>query len=226
MPNYPPVAAFLIAALSVMAAMVARLSRLSLLCLTLARAAGWTAPLGSVRYQGSVRHAVGPRMSGDRSDSLSAEFERLAAARSGTVFGSAPDLLRERKLEHSWVLIFNAGQDDEGLYTLQGSEASVQQHGNDGTYVLAFEQHEEASRFAMLLQAQGFDMPTATEWPAEQLSEFCSSTEFGLGFVPHEALLVPPQLNYFDETAFEVVAKLQEVEEAYGADGAEVHAPC
>ena len=153
-PITPPLAAFLIAALSVMAAMVARLSRLSLLCLTLARAAGWTAPLGSVRYQGSVRHAVGPRMSGDRSDSLSAEFERLAAARSGTVFGSAPDLLRERKLEHSWVLIFNAGQDDEGLYTLQGSEASVQQHGNDGTYVLAFEQHEEACRFGMMLQVR------------------------------------------------------------------------
>ena len=37
--------------------------------------------------------------------------------------------------------------------------------------------------------------------------------QFGLGFVPHEALLVPPQVNYFDETAFEVVAKLQEVEE-------------
>ena len=207
---------------------MARVLRLSLLALSLTRAAGWSAtpPLGSVRYQGSGRRAVGPSMSGDRGDSLSAEFERLAAARSGTVFGSAPDLLRERKLEHSWVLIFNAGQDDEGLYTLQGSEASQQQHGNDGTYVLAFEQHEEASRFAMLLQAQGFDMPTATEWPAEQLSEFCSSTEFGLGFVPHEALLVPPQLNYFDETAFEVVAKLQEVEEAYGADGAEVHAPC
>jgi len=162
-------------------------------------------------------------MGGDRGDSLSAEFERLAAARSGTVFGCAPDLLRERKVGHSWVLIFNAGQDDEGLYTLQGSEAAASQHGNDGTYVLAFEQYEEASRFAMLLQAQGFDMPTATEWPAEQLSEFCSSTEFGLGFVPHEALLVPPQVNYFDETAFEVVAKLQEVEEAYGADGAEVH---
>ena len=35
---------------------------------------------------------------------------------------------------------------------------------------------------------------------------------------------MPPQLNYFDETAFEVVAKLQQAEEAYGADGAEVRA--
>ena len=164
--------------------LIAGLSRL-LLCLTLPRVASWTAPLA--RVQGSARH-IGPRMSGDRGDSLSSEFERLAAARAGTVFGCAADLLREHKVRGSWVLIFNAGQDDEGLYTLQGSEASGAQH--EGTYVLAFEQLEEASRFAMLLQAQGFDMPTATEWPAEQLSEFCASTDFGLGFVPTEALLV------------------------------------
>ena len=33
---------------------------------------------------------------------------------------------------------------------------------------------------------------------AEQLSDFCAMAEFGLGFVPHDALLVPPQHNYFD----------------------------
>ena len=173
--------------------------------------------------------------------------QRLANQRTGTEFGEPRSLLRQHKAESAWVLLFNAGERNEGVYahahacrmptrvlskpahsahwlglgryTLQGRQAPEM---GRGTYVLAFEQYEEASRFAMLLQAQGFDMPTATEWPAEQLSEFCSSTEFGLGFVPHEALLVPPQVNYFDETAFEVVAKLQEVEEAYGADGAEV----
>ena len=100
--------------------LIAGLSRV-LLCLTLPRVASWSAPLA--RVQGSARR-IGPRMSGDRGDSLSSEFERLAAARSGTVFGRAPDLLREHKMRGSWVLIFNAGQDDEGLYTLQGSEAS------------------------------------------------------------------------------------------------------
>mgnify|MGYP003312700934 CR=1 FL=1 len=59
----------------------------------------------------------------------------------------AADLLREHKVRGSWVLIFNAGQDDEGLYTLQGSEASGAQH--EGTYVLAFEQLEEASQIAL-----------------------------------------------------------------------------
>jgi hypothetical protein len=124
-------------------------------------------------------------------------------------------------------------------YTLQGRETPAKCHG---TYVLSFERHEEASRFAMLLQvaapprlpqpaaarssaqrvsalrsavqAQGFDMPTATVWGVEQLSEFCSMAEFGLGFVPHDALLIPPQHNYFDADAFE---KLQEARRAPAA---------
>ena len=33
---------------------------------------------------------------------------------------------------------------------------------------------------------------------------------------------MPPRLNYVDKAAFEEVAKLQELQEAYGADGAEV----
>ena len=193
----------------------------------LVRAAGWTVPQQLARCRAVPRLSDGRRRAATpvmSSDSLSAEFQRLSSARSGTVFGDAPDLLRERKVERSWVLIFNPGQDDEGLYTLQGSETSEAEAACDGTYVLAFEQQEEASRFAMLLQAQGFDMPAATEWPAEQLSEFCSSTQFGLGFVPGDALLVPPQRNYFDESAFELTAKLQGAEEAYGVDGAEVRA--
>ena len=106
------------------------------------------------------------------------------AQRSGTLFGYPSDLLRSRNVDNSWVLIFNAGMEDEGVcavsrarpslapahvlralraaavslstvcggrYTLQGRETPAKCHG---TYVLAFERHEEASRFAMLLQAR------------------------------------------------------------------------
>ena len=38
-----------------------------------------------------------------------------------------------------------------GRYTLQGRETPEKSHG---TYVLAFEQHEEACRFGMMLQAK------------------------------------------------------------------------
>jgi len=63
--------------------------------------------------------------------------------------------------------------------------------------VLAFEQHEEASRFGIMLQAQGFDLATATKWTSELLSDFCDTADFNLGFVPDAALLIPPEQNFF-----------------------------
>lgn len=85
---------------------------------------------------------------------------------------------------------------DEGVYTLQGRETSLD------TYVLGFELKDEADRFASLLEAQGFGMPDAMVWPAEQLSEFCAAAEFGLSFVPQNTLFMPPAHNYFDVDAF------------------------
>ena len=89
-----------------------------------------------------------------------------------------------------------------------------------GTYVLAFEQHEEACRFGMMLQAkralslaplcpcptpvltslvqaQGFDLATATKWTSELLVDFCDVANFDLGFVPDAALLIPPEQNVY-----------------------------
>jgi hypothetical protein len=53
-------------------------------------------------------------------------------------------------LDSAYVLIFNAGQQDEGVYTLQGRAAQA------NAYVLAFELNDDAGRFAQLLQAEGF----------------------------------------------------------------------
>ena len=40
---------------------------------------------------------------------------RLVAQRSGTLFGYPTDLLRSQGVDNSWVLIFNPGQEDEGV---------------------------------------------------------------------------------------------------------------
>ena len=82
-------------------------------------------------------------------------------------------------------------------YTLQRRDA-----GN-GRFVLAFEQRDEASRFAELLHAQGFDMADPTEWQAGELSDFCDSADLGLGLVPQGTFLVPPEQNKYDADAFE-----------------------
>ena len=92
--------------------------------------------------------------------------------------------------------------------------------------MLAFEEQEEASRFAMLLQAQGFDLATATKWTSELLGDFCDAADFDLGFVPDATLLMPPEQNYFvaDEPRSDEDVLLGDTErgleaEAWGCSG-------
>ena len=89
--------------------------------------------------QTSARQAVAPQMCSY--DRLSSEFQacatttqrragqvpttqpcslspsqRLANQRTGTVFGEPRSLLRQHKADSAWVLLFNAGQRNEGVY--------------------------------------------------------------------------------------------------------------
>ena len=61
-------------------------------------------------------------------------------------------------MDGCWVLIFNQGKHDEGVYTLQGKATKA------NAYVLAFERTDDADRFAQLLQAEGFDLATPLRW--------------------------------------------------------------
>ena len=89
-------------------------------------------------------------------------------------------------------------QDDEGVYTVRGSDAACA-----GMHVLAFESRAAASRYAALLQEQDFDKLTATRWESEPLADFCWRADFGLGYVPPDARPVPPQRNHVDAAAIE-----------------------
>merc|ERR1719506_735509 len=89
--------------------------------------------------------------------------------------------------EAAWVLIFNEGRQNEGVYTLQGLSGSAP------ASVLAFEHVEDADRFAHALHAEGgFDRPTALRWMAGQLATFCDDTGFALEFVPRGEMPIPP----------------------------------
>ena len=76
--------------------------------------------------------------------SLRNAIERASTTRLGSPHSAL------QGLDSAYVLIFNAGQQDEGVYTLQGRAAQA------NAYVLAFELNDDAGRFAQLLQAEGF----------------------------------------------------------------------
>ena len=124
--------------------------------------------------------AMGPDMPGDESqwssadDAALAEYARACSA-SAARCGRPQEVLRE--FSAAWVLIFNLGKSNEGVYTLQG-------RGSTNAYVLAFESMYDADRFSQLLQAENFDLPTPLRWNTPQLSDFCTAGEFEVSLVP------------------------------------------
>lgn len=101
-----------------------------------------------------------------------------------------------------FVLLFNVGTDNEGLHTLQ-------LNGQD--WVLMFEDEDDATRYALLLEAQDFLTPTVEAIAQEEIEEFCNGAGFGYhlipkGFVPEsdlERLLVMPPERNVAETDWE-----------------------
>ena len=111
----------------------------------------------------------------DDDDHALQDFIKMKEA-SAAQCGRAERVLRN--VDSAWVLIFNVGQADEGVYTLQGRATRA------AAYVLAFEQTDDAQRFAQLLEGEGFDLATPLCWDTEQLCAFCDAGEFEVSLVP------------------------------------------
>lgn len=112
-----------------------------------------------------------------------------------------------------FVLLFNPGTDNEGLHTLQVGEHNL---------VLMFEDEDDATRYALLLEAQDFPAPSVEEIEQEEIEEFCQSAGYicqivPSGFVPQSdaerLLIVPPEKNV-DATDWQPEGEAAEVEEA------------
>lgn len=103
-----------------------------------------------------------------------------------------------------FVLLFNAGTDNEGIHTIRMGDRNL---------VLMFEQEDDATRYALLLEAQDFPTPTVESILREEIEEFCRSVGYDCkfvpaGFVPQDEadrlLLSPPEVN-LDETDWQEV---------------------
>ena len=85
-----------------------------------------------------------------------------------------------------WVLLYNARTDNEGIYTLQIESNNI---------IVAFEQEDDAIRYAGMLEAQDFLTLTVENIDKQELEEFCEDAKYDLNIVPTDALLVPPEKN-------------------------------
>ena len=127
------------------------------------------------------------------------------------------------------VLLFDAGTDSEGIHSLEIAGRTV---------VLLFENPDDAERYAGLLEAQDFPVPTVEALDREDVDLFCREAGYETrliesGFVPsndeERLFMAPPQSNRDvsnwkdDAVSDDGVAEQQGAEAAKGgeAGGAE-----
>lgn len=85
-----------------------------------------------------------------------------------------------------FVLLFNARTENEGIHTIRVG---------DRNKLLMFESEDDATRFALMLEAQDFPPATVEPMDSEELEEFCTSADYDWEIVPEGALAVPPEAN-------------------------------
>lgn len=93
------------------------------------------------------------------------------------------------------VLLFDAGSDEEGIHSIELGGRTV---------VLLFEDEEDAERYAGLLEAQDFPMPSVERIHREDVELFCAQAGYEARFVPagflpksdeDRLLIAPPPRN-------------------------------
>jgi hypothetical protein len=88
-----------------------------------------------------------------------------------------------------FVLLYNAGTETEGIHTIQMGEVNK---------VLMFESEDDATRYALLLEAQDFPVPTVERIDSEEVEEFCQSAGYETELVKEGMLAIPPESNVED----------------------------
>uniref|UniRef100_A0A383W481 Uncharacterized protein n=1 Tax=Tetradesmus obliquus TaxID=3088 RepID=A0A383W481_TETOB len=109
---------------------------------------------------------------------------------------SPADLLTSRSLWHSlrevYVLLFGVGQKDtEGIYSLR----AVSDDGLPTETIIAFENMEDAIRYAALLEATMEHCPHVCSIPPTELMAFCSDSGYRCRLELEGSLLMPPDYN-------------------------------
>ena len=88
-----------------------------------------------------------------------------------------------------FILLFNARTNNEGIHTLQTG---------DRHKILMFETEDDATRFALLLEAQDFPPATVEAIDSRDIEEFCRQADYDWELVEEGRLAIPPQENVLE----------------------------
>ena len=113
------------------------------------------------------------------------------------------------------MLLFDAGGDQEGIHSIELGGRTV---------VLLFEDPDDAERYAGLLEAQDFPVPTVEVLERQEIEIFCSEAGYEARFVPagflpqsdeERLLIAPPERNmdvsrWQEQVAADVASSVEE----------------
>ncbi len=85
-----------------------------------------------------------------------------------------------------YILLFNAGTSNEGIHTIQIG---------DRQKILMFQEEDDATRFALMLEAQDFPEPTVEEIDSEEVKAFCEKADYDSELIEPGQLALPPEKN-------------------------------
>ncbi len=108
-----------------------------------------------------------------------------------------------------FVLLYNAGTANEGIHSVSVGERNI---------ILMFESEDDATRYAMQLEAQDFPVPSVEPIEAEEIKEFCQDAGYGWEVIPEDwetipekrVFLVPPERN-LEQTDWQADAPPEEI---------------
>jgi hypothetical protein len=169
--------------------------------------AGEPAPLVLAGMPKGTRASGPPRMSANWDDEDEERLFREMAGRNNgnnVMRGPAEAVLRNKPM--AYVVIFNQGMPNEGVYTLSTGV------GGSRTHILTFDNAEDADRFAHQLQGENFNVLGGERsvsldakplmWDARRIAEFCHRSDFEVALVPAGGMIRPPESNTYDPAQF------------------------
>ncbi|MDJ1175996.1 DUF3110 domain-containing protein [Roseofilum capinflatum] len=91
-----------------------------------------------------------------------------------------------------YVLLFNVGTENEGIHTIKVPHPDPRQVRNK---VLIFEMEDDATRFALQLEAQDFPSPSVEAIDEEEIKQFCVEADLDFEWIGEGKLVIPPDSN-------------------------------
>ena len=88
-----------------------------------------------------------------------------------------------------YILLFNAGSDNEGIHTVQMGDRNT---------ILMFKEEDDALRYAGLLEAQDFPEAKVEAIDSEEVEQFCRQADYDPKIVEPGQLEIPPERNVDD----------------------------